>query len=139
MDANKPGAPKKLTAAERRAKALEARKAGFTYQAIGDSLGITQQAAHKTVMVALGVINDKIAEAAEEVRTIELERIDALFKVMYARALRGDYGATDRCIRLMDRRAKYLGLDAPKSIDITSGGETLKQYAEVSPNDWDKE
>ena len=106
----------KLTAAERRAKALEARKAGFTYQAIGDSLGITQQAAHKTVMVALAVINEKIAEAAEEVRTIELERIDALFKIAYQQGLKGKRGAVMDCVRLMDRRAKYLGLDAPLEI-----------------------
>lgn len=106
-------------AAERREKALEARKAGFTYQAIGDSLGISRQAAHKSVMEALRIINDKIAEAAEEVRTIELERVDALFKIAYQQALKGRRGAIADCIRLMDRRAKYLGLDAKRELEVT--------------------
>ncbi len=129
----------KLTARDRRTKALEARKAGYTYQAIGDLLGITKAAAHKTIMVALTEINEKIAETADAVRTIELERLDKLYSVMYVQAVKGNQGAIDRCLRIMDRRAKYLGLDAPKAVDVTSGGEIVKGYVNVSPADWNKE
>ncbi len=130
---------KKLNARERRDKALEARKAGYTYQAIGDLLGITKGAAHKTIMVALTEIDEKIAESADAVRTIELERLDKLYSVMYVQALKGNQGAVDRCLRIMDRRAKYRGLDAPKAIDVTSGGEIIKGYVNVSPADWSKD
>jgi hypothetical protein len=32
---------------------------------------------------------------------------------MYVKALKGDYLAVDRCLRIMDRRAALNGLDAP--------------------------
>lgn len=36
-----------------------------------------------------------------------------------------------------DRRAKLLGLDAPKTVDVTTKGESVKGYMIVSPDDWD--
>lgn len=131
MNANSPSAPNKVTAAQRREKALEARKAGYTYKAIGESLGITEQGAYKSVMRALSIINKNIAETAEEVRTIELERIDNLFKVMYKQALKGNQGAVDRCIRLMDRRARYLGLDAVERKEMTGQLDINVRYVDA--------
>lgn len=32
-----------------------------------------------------------------------------------------------------------LGLDAPKSMDMTSGGQPIKAYVGISPDDWDEE
>jgi hypothetical protein len=48
-------------------------------------------------------------------RTI-YERLDALWQPMYARALTGDHGAVDRCLRIPERRAAINGLDAPVKI-----------------------
>lgn len=41
-----------------------------------------------------------------------------------------------KCI--IDRRA-LLGLDVAKGLDVTSGGEILKAYVGISPDDWDNE
>lgn len=38
----------------------------------------------------------------------------------------------------IERRAKFLGLDAPEKTDWTSGGQPIKFYMTVSPDDWDK-
>ena len=107
-----------VTAAQRRVQALELRKAGYTYEQIGVALGISSQAAYKHVVKALGVINEKLSEATEELRTLEVQRLDRLFEVMYKKAEKGDMNAIDRCVRLMERRAKLLGLDAPAKQEI---------------------
>lgn len=104
---------KKLTALEREHEALALRKAGKTYDLIGQQLGITPQGAHKAVMRALKKLNARVVEGADQLRTIEVQRLDALFEQMYTQAEHGNQGAVDRCIKIMERRAKLLGLDLP--------------------------
>lgn len=41
--------------------------------------------------------------------------------VLWPRVLKGDYLAMDRAIKLMERRAKLLGLDAPTKSEATDG------------------
>jgi len=104
---------KKLTALEREHEALALRRSGKTYDLISQQLGITPQGAHKAVVRALGKLNAQVVEGAEQLRSLEVQRLDALFDQMYAQAARGNQGAVDRCIRIMERRAKLLGLDLP--------------------------
>lgn len=107
---------------ERELKALEMRKAGATFEQIGNALGITPQGAHRAVKRALRRIIEKSDEAAEEIRRLELERLDAMLLALWPQAKRGNLGAVDRILRIMERRAKLLGLDAPKAVDITTDG-----------------
>ena len=128
-----------ITAAERRKKALEFRKAGMTYEQIAGELGVTTAAAYKSVMVALKAIREKQDEAAEDVLALEIERLDIMLMGIMPQARRGNQGAIDRVLRIMDRRSKYLGLDAPVKRDVTSAGKPIKTYIGVSPDDWDDE
>jgi DNA-binding CsgD family transcriptional regulator len=111
---------RRLTYAERKLQALELRKGGATFQQIGDALGISKQNAHKHVMTALTAMNEQIAEEASVMRTLELERLDKLWFAMYRQATQGNQGAVDRCIRIMERRAKLLGLDAPTRTELST-------------------
>ena len=52
-------------------------------------------------------------EVADETRQLEVERLDALWRIMFAKAMAGSHQAVDRCLAIQDRRAKLLGLDAP--------------------------
>jgi hypothetical protein len=109
----------RLTAAERKAKAVEMRKLGFTYQKIGDELGVTLSAAHKMVTTALQELNEKAAEGAAEVRRLELERLDEWQVRIAKEAQSGNtLGAIDRGLRIQARRAKLLGLDAPVRMEF---------------------
>lgn len=116
---------RKVTARERELRALELRKAGLTYLQIAQQLGITEQGAHKAVMRTLKRLNERIMEQAAEVRRLELERLDAMLLSLWPQARKGNLGAIDRVLRIMQRRADLLGLDAPKGIDVTTGGEPL--------------
>jgi hypothetical protein len=113
MPPNSPNSPARITASQRRKDAVELRKAGATFQQIGDQLGITKQAAFKTVTIALKAINDEIREQADVIRSLEIERLDKLWFVMYKQAVQGNQGAVDRCLKISERRAKLLGMDAP--------------------------
>lgn len=113
-------APDRVIAAERRVKALELRKLGFTYRKIGDQLGVTEAAAHKMVTKSLRELNEKSAESASEVLRLELERLDE-WTLRVAQEIKSGrtLAAIDRGIRIQARRARLLGLDAPTKVKFS--------------------
>ena len=114
-----------ITAAEKQRRALELRKAGATFEQIADSLGYAfPAAAAKAVKTAL---KRTIQEPADEVRELELARLDAMLFAIWPRVKQGNLQAIDRALKIMARRAEYLGLDAPAKIDISV---LVKQAAE---------
>jgi len=109
---------RRIEAKEKQAKALEMRKAGATFKMIAEKLEYADPSgAEKAVSAALTAI---IQEPADALITLELERLDALFLTHYALARGGNMKATDRCLRIMERRAKLLGLDV-------AGAEGMQQ------------
>jgi hypothetical protein len=97
----------------RKVKALELRKAGATYQAIADQLGYAgPHGAHQAVASALKAT---LREPADELRELELVRLDSALLAIWRRVQGGDDKAIDRLVRIMERRAKMLGLDAPRA------------------------
>ena len=101
-----------LEAAERREEAVKMRLAGLSYAQIGDRLGVTRQAAFAYVSSSLADLRAATAEAAEDVREMELARLDAMLVPMLEAAEAGQQTAVDRVLRIQERRAKLLGLDA---------------------------
>jgi hypothetical protein len=98
-----------VAAREREARVLELRKGGATTRQIGDSLGVSHQRAEQLLRRAL----DRLPrEPAEELRRLELARLDALWLAMWPQAMQGAGWAVDRCLAVMARRARLLGLDA---------------------------
>lgn len=104
----------RVNALDRQLKALELRKAGASYRAIAAQLGYSLTGAYKAVDKALTAT---LSEAAEPLRTLELERLDAMQVALWPQARQGNQGAVDRILRIMERRAKLLGLDAPTQVD----------------------
>ena len=109
----KPPHRKDAAAAARALQALELRKAGATYEAIARQCGYAGKgAAYNAVQREL---QRTMQEPADDVRTLELLRLDDLYRAMIPKALRGDKDSTwyvDRCLTIMERRARLLGLDA---------------------------
>lgn len=130
-DANAPTAKRKVTAAERRQQAINLRMGGKTFQQIGEQLGITKQSAHSLVITALKEISTKTAESAEELRRMEMERLDFMRNAIWGQVINGDVLAIDRALRISKRMAELLGLDAPTKSDVTSDGEKIIQVIEV--------
>lgn len=95
-------------------KVLELRRAGLTWSAIADQTGYADAtgayAAYKRA------IKRVLDEPADEVRKQELDRIDRLQVAVWNRALKGDDKAINTVLRLMERRARLLGLDAAQRV-----------------------
>jgi hypothetical protein len=108
---------RRLVAINRQWQALEMRKAGVPFDAIARQLGYGGPAgAFKAVESA---IQRTLQEPADEVRKLELERLDKLLLGLWPAASKGDCRAVERVLAVMDRRARYLGLDAPAKHELT--------------------
>ena len=68
-------------------------------------------------MKELNLLAKECLEEASKVRDLELQRLDALYLVAYAEVEDGNIPAIDRCLRIMERRAKLLGLDAAEKVE----------------------
>jgi hypothetical protein len=101
-------------AAERRLKALQLRTAGMPYRAIATQLGVSHQQAYEDVQRELKAIAEQSAEEAQAVRQLDLERLDAMTIAIWGQVRAGNLGAIDRALRISERRAKLLGIDAPE-------------------------
>ena len=109
---SKPPRRKDANAAERARRALELRKAGATYDAIARQVGYANRnGAYQAIQREL---QRTLQEPADDLRMLEVERLNDLYRAMAPKALSGDTWSVDRCLKIMERRAALLGLDAPK-------------------------
>jgi hypothetical protein len=129
-----------LDGAERDAKACEMKSRGATYQQISDTLGYGSRSnAHRAVKAALAAIP---IESAEELRRLQLGTLEYLAGhaarvlerqhltiTQSGRIVVDDNGeqvlddgpilaAIDRILRIQDRKAKLMGLDAPVKTEV---------------------
>lgn len=124
---------------KRDAEAARLRSRSQSYTQIGATLGISRQQAFEAVQRAM---RDIIAEPAEAVRQMELEKLDRLeraaldvlsrvHEVVYQGQTTGivDDGPTLAAVatlqRLNESRRKLLGLDRPAQLEV-SGGVTYE-------------
>jgi len=109
---------RRLKARERWLEALELRKRGLTFEAIARQLGYSAPAAaYKAVMSALGEAN---REPVGEFRELEAQRLDQMQeKISDNIGPDKETGlpVVDRLLRIMERRARLLGLDQPQKVE----------------------
>lgn len=107
----------RIKAHDRHLAALELRKAGATYQAIAEQLDyVDASGARKAVDSALKAT---LREPAEEVRELELTRLDAALLAIWRRIQQGDDRAIDRFLGISKRRMELLGLAAPTKVALS--------------------
>lgn len=98
---------------DRRRKAFELRKGGASYRAIARELDVEVGTAYNDVDKELKDIIALNTHNTEELRQIELERLDRMLLAITAQVNKGHLGAIDRALRIGLRRAQLQGLDAP--------------------------
>ena len=106
-----------IAARVRAAKAVELRTQGKTFLEIARALNYnSQQAAHDAVKRSLIAI---LREPVEHLVSLELERLDRIWGIQFSNAQAGDVQAVAACLKIMERRARLLGLDVqPKIEDV---------------------
>jgi hypothetical protein len=108
-------------------RVLELRRVGLTWVRIAEEVGYADHtgayAAYKRA------IKRTQQQPADELREQEIDRLDRLQVAVWPSAMKGDTRAIMTIIRLMERRAKLLGLDKPIKIEqeITTwdGNDTI--------------
>lgn len=106
----------RILAQQKRRQALEGRKAGLTYQQIADSVGYTDaSAAHKAVMKAFGEV---IQEPVNELKTIQIERLNHMLVALWGRVQQGDERAISTALMVMNKMDALMGTDAAQRIEV---------------------
>lgn len=117
--------------------ALALRIAGWTYDAIGIELGQPAATIRNWVARELDRLHDMEISALDALRRLQLERIDAMLVGLWPKATSGDVKAVDTTLKLLERQAKLLGMDAPERVDVE---HYMRQVAEeVGLTDEDSE
>lgn len=133
---------KNVQLAQRRALALSFRRQGAAYRKIAEEMRNWQEAnpdtnlritgaynesnAYRDVIEELDRVNAENNESAMQLRRMNVMRLEDLYSRMYPKAANGDPFFVDRCIQLIDRMARYSGIDSPTKLEVTGkDGEPL--------------
>ena len=102
-------------------EALDLRIAGGTYRQIAAQMGIDLKAAYEAVQGALGELDAITKVKAERHRDLELRRLERATLGLWTKVQAGDERAVLAYVRVADRKAKLLGLDAPTQVSGPDG------------------
>ncbi len=95
-------------AAERRSRAVEMALTGSSYQAIADELGYANRGT--VYRLVKNALENREVETIDDLRRLEVDRLDTLQVAIWADAVNGDLAAVKAVLRILHLRAKILGL-----------------------------
>ncbi len=123
-----------ISAAEKKEKAIRLRLGGLSFAEIGRQLGVSRTMAFKYINSELKELAAKATHSAEQLRQMELLRLDKLTTSLWLKAAGGDVYAIDRVLKIMERRAKLTGIDGPQKVaPVMPGGDD--PYQNMSTED----
>ncbi len=144
------------TEAERRAlqlKAFELKRSGKEYREIAEQLGISLGSAYNYVRRYFDELDAVAKESADDLRRLEAARLDIWLDRLNQQIARADEVRIDpddaseavflvdlpklitTGVKLMERRAKLLGLDAPTKVDVANVSDARKKLAAMTPEE----
>lgn len=116
----RPGHPDSVAVRAKQERAFQYRLAGMTFQEIanaddpnepGKKLYGSRGAARNAYLAA--VKRHSGESTSDELIEVENFRYDRLLRALWAKCLQGDTWSIDRALRIMDQRARLLGLNKP--------------------------
>lgn len=108
----------RAAAAEKRKKALELRRAGWSFDDIAAEIGYANKgSAHRAVKQGIA---DITRESATELLELQMSRLDDLLAGAYEAARNGDLFAVDRVLKIIDQQAKFTNLYDHKPDDTSA-------------------
>ena len=123
---------------QRGQEAIKLRMAGATITQIARQLGYANESgAYKAIMRELEQTAQDMGESTEAVRQLELKRLDQMQFPIWNQVLSGDQGAIGTALRIQERRASLMGLDAPKQIearvriDVMSWNQAIRDFLDL--------
>lgn len=126
-----PTHPRRLTNTEKLERALQLRRGGATFQQIAEAgLYSSRQSAQKAIMTYYERVHRQVMEHVEALRQEDIDRIEGMLRGLWTIAISPQHErhlyAVDRVVKLMQHRARLLGLEMPERHELTGqGGERL--------------
>ncbi|MFF9643671.1 hypothetical protein [Kitasatospora aureofaciens] len=122
-----------ITEAKFRASdAVEMRRRGMTYQAIGDALGVNRKTAWTYVQTALAERARETAPDRDALLGEQIVVIETVLDGLLPKAAAGDARAAEIVLRAMDRHARLFGLDAPVRIKAELTDERIARVQQLA-------
>ena len=116
-------ATQRVTVSDRRTKAVRLAASGMDYTQIAQQLGYHDRSgAFKAIRGALAA---RQAEAVDELRALEIDRLDRLQASVWDAALEGDIPSVDRVLKVIAARVRLLGLDQNTDKAVSGGGRLV--------------
>lgn len=106
-----------LVKAEEQRRIVNLFLAGARPDEIAHAMKLSVETVYRERRAALERIAPLRDQAQEELREVELQRLDRLQRAHWQNAIDGQVGASKIVLACIDRRAKMLGLDAPVKVD----------------------
>lgn len=135
---NAPTSPRMIVALDRRSAALDMRRRGASFREIASALGLSSPGnAYRLVRDELAELRGQCSESAAELRALEAERLDMLWRALMPAVEAGDVRAVIACVAICKRRCALFGLDRPTP-EPTSAAVKLYAVLDASPDcpDW---
>lgn len=96
--------------------ALACRIAGLSYPKIAAHMGVSVGSAHAYVTDALAESAARIETNADNLRELELERLDKLIAGLWPKASNGSPSHVDKIVKVMEDRRKLAGIAPPPEV-----------------------
>ena len=145
----------KINAASRRVAVMELRMQGKSFRRIAEELSTSVTNVYRDYRTVMKDYSDQALETASEIRALESQRLDELQNEMWSQLAEarsekvddnGDpiprssqdqnasLGTVNAIIRIMERRSKLAGLDAPSkhTIDVRKVDDIAQTIAKVA-------
>src|SRR5450759_3628312 len=97
--------------AARRARAVELRTQGLTYEQIAVKLGYANRGT--VCRLVSQALKAQTVEAVDQLRSLEVERLDRLQFGVWQKAMDGDLPSARLAVQVIMARCHLLGLDGP--------------------------
>lgn len=112
-------------------KVLELRRMGMTWQRIAEQTGYAD---HSGAYLAYKrAIKRTLQPVVDEVRDMELDRLDRLQMALWPKAMQGSERSVLAIVRVMEHRAALLGLKKPTQMELevtNANGATIRDNAQ---------
>lgn len=113
-----------MTLAETAGRILELRRAGVSPRRIAQELRLPEAEVQEAISEALSSVS------VEEIRALELDRLDRLQQAIWAAAVGGEIRAVDRAIRLTETRLRLAGTPDPTTPMSEAYENTIAELVE---------
>lgn len=116
---------------------------GYSAKEISEEIGLPHRYVWGLARRAIDQHQRKMNDHVAKHTIVDLARLEGMIKALYPKCQSGDKYAIETCLKLLDRKAKLLGLDRPTKVEhsvtlslsqLVQGSTAIEVDAQVVPS-----